>query len=230
MHGLVRDELLEERGGRVPGDATQLEQPDVEEGGELGLELVVEVGKLRVVARDPQHVGAEVDEELHPALEPAEQPQQAVGRGGERVAQAPLRGPTLGGRCRYRRQGSDRIVDRGRIGPEVAREHEREVAPAVVRQRDVRVGNGRGLRALRHRVVQPEELPDHVAQPRRVTLRESRREIERGRAQARPADRAAVVDRRTGATPRRGVRRFRRGRSPSRCRARTAGVCPVGHR
>ena len=84
MHRFVLDQLLEQRGRRVPRDAAQLEQADVEQRRELGPELVADLGERgRVVgadlgiAREAELVGAQVDEELHAVVEPGEQLQQA---------------------------------------------------------------------------------------------------------------------------------------------------------
>ena len=85
VHGLVLDQLLEQRGRRVPGDAAQLEQADVEQRRELRLQLEVDLGRARSrrrrsivgIGREPQLVGAQVDEELHAVVEPGEQPEQA---------------------------------------------------------------------------------------------------------------------------------------------------------
>ena len=86
VHRFVLDQLLEQRGGRVPRDAAQLEQPDVEQHRELRPELVAELGERgRVVGadlgigREAQLVGAQVDEELHAVVEPGEQLEQACG-------------------------------------------------------------------------------------------------------------------------------------------------------
>ncbi len=158
VHRLVRDELLEQRRRRIPRDPAQFEQPHVEERRELRLQLAVEVGEIGVVigpgADDPQHVGAEIDEELHAAFEPAEQPQQPVRGRNERVAQIAFGDPPIGS-ARQRRNG---FVDGVGIGPEVDGEHAQEVASPVVGKRDVRVGDGRGFGALGHRVVQTQEL------------------------------------------------------------------------
>ncbi len=72
------------------------------------------------------------------------------------------------------------------VGPEVVREHAEEVAPAVVGEGHVRVGDRGGLGPLRHRVVQAQQLRDHLAQPGRVAFGQPGREVERG-----PARRAA---------------------------------------
>ncbi len=45
VHRFVLDQLLEQRGRRVPRDAPELEQADVEQRRELRLQLVVEIGE-----------------------------------------------------------------------------------------------------------------------------------------------------------------------------------------
>ena len=101
---------------------------------EVLVQLLVDLGELVVVAREPQQVGAQVDEQLHAAVEPGEQAQQPARGRRERVAQRVV--PRSGGRSAFRRdrRTSAAYVDRVGIDPEVAREHPEEAFAAGVRR------------------------------------------------------------------------------------------------
>ena len=114
VHRFVRDELLQQRGRRVPRDAAQREQPDVEERRDVALQLAVEIAERTIVGGEAQHVAAQVDEELHAAVEAGEQAEQRVGRRRERVAQAAFGGPAVVARAERAHRVVDRVPGRSR--------------------------------------------------------------------------------------------------------------------
>ena len=65
VHRLVLDQLLDQRGRRVPADAAQVEEGDVEPGGEQVLELGVQRQQALVALQVRQQFGAQVDQEAH---------------------------------------------------------------------------------------------------------------------------------------------------------------------
>src|SRR3546814_12531871 len=66
VHGFVGDQLLEQRGRRVPVDGAQVEEAGVEPRQQQLAQVVVEALEIGVVAAQRQQVGAKVDQELHP--------------------------------------------------------------------------------------------------------------------------------------------------------------------
>src|SRR6185312_481662 len=64
VHRLIDDELLEERSGRVPRDARQLEEADIEPAREQCLQVELEPGQHRIAPRHRHKLGAHVDQEF----------------------------------------------------------------------------------------------------------------------------------------------------------------------
>ena len=87
VHRLVLDELLQERPGGIPGDATQLEQPGGEELGQHPLQAAIERFVLGMGPEQGEQLGPQIDGELHPAVEAAEQHEQGFPPWGAGVAQ-----------------------------------------------------------------------------------------------------------------------------------------------
>ena len=65
VHRLVLDQLLDQRGRRVPADAAQVQEGDVEPGGEQVFELGIERQQALVGLEVRQQLGAQVDQEAH---------------------------------------------------------------------------------------------------------------------------------------------------------------------
>ncbi len=90
VHRLVLDQLLDQRGRRVPADAAQLEEADVEPGREHVLHLGIQRQQAPVGLQVRQHLGAHVHQEAHAIGSTAEALQQAPARRHRRAAQAHL--------------------------------------------------------------------------------------------------------------------------------------------
>ncbi|MNR42656.1 hypothetical protein D3C85_1611950 [compost metagenome] len=67
MHGLVADQLFQQRGGRVPGDGLQLEQAHIEPVREQRLQVFVEHAQARHALVPAEHVRAQLDQEVQAA-------------------------------------------------------------------------------------------------------------------------------------------------------------------
>jgi hypothetical protein len=97
VHRLVLDQLFQQRGRGVPGDALQFEEADVEPRREARFQLAVERRQLGVVLQVAQQVGAQVDEELDALRDGVELRQYPDPRRAQRGAQLgfgiPLRRP-----------------------------------------------------------------------------------------------------------------------------------------
>jgi regulator of protease activity HflC (stomatin/prohibitin superfamily) len=78
VHRLVLDQLLDQRRGRVPADAAQLQEADVEPGGEHVLHLDVQRAQAPVGLQVRLQVGAQVDQEADAFAVGAEALQQRV--------------------------------------------------------------------------------------------------------------------------------------------------------
>ena len=64
MHGFIFDELFQQRGRRVPGDALQFQKADIEPRREPVLEFAIERLQFLVVPQEAQQIDAHVDKEL----------------------------------------------------------------------------------------------------------------------------------------------------------------------
>ena len=64
MHGFIFDELFQQRGRRVPGNALQFQEADIEPRREPVLEFAIERLQFLVVPQEAQQIDAHVDEEL----------------------------------------------------------------------------------------------------------------------------------------------------------------------
>ena len=186
-----------------------VEQADVEQCGELRLELAVEIAELGVVARDPQRVGAQVDEELHAALEPGEQAQQPVRGRNERLAQRcarPRAGcPSPSPPRSRRRPFRDPSRSRGRACSKKLRRPSSESATyasatAAASARWVIVSCSRSSSVMTSR------------QASRVTLGEAGREVERGPSGRAPKSASAEPIEEPAGRHRQRFSRRRRGR------------------
>src|SRR3546814_5676127 len=80
VHGFVGDQLLEQRGRRVPVDGAQVEEAGVEPRQQQLAQVVVEALEIGVVAAQRQQVGAQVDQELHPLRQRVELGEEKIGR------------------------------------------------------------------------------------------------------------------------------------------------------
>ena len=150
VHGFVLDELLEQRGRRVPRDARQREQADVEQRGECWHELYVEIGRAPGRRRRPAAASARRStSNFTPPSRPVNRRRSlsAFGVSASRSARSAVR------RSSARRSAVTASSTCASSDPELAGEKQEEVAAAVVGQREVRVGDRGGLGALRHRVV-----------------------------------------------------------------------------
>jgi hypothetical protein len=87
MHRLVLDQLFQQRRRRVPGDALQFEEADVEPGREARFQLAVERRQAGLLVEVAQQVGAQVDEELDALRDGVELRQDADARRAQRGAQ-----------------------------------------------------------------------------------------------------------------------------------------------
>ena len=65
VHGLVADQLLDQRSRRIPVDAAQFEKRHIEPGGEQVLQFGVERNQPLVGLEKRQQLGAQVDQEAH---------------------------------------------------------------------------------------------------------------------------------------------------------------------
>ena len=90
VHGLVFDQLFDQRGGRVPADGAQFQKTDVEPAGEQVFQLGVQRQQGRFRLELLQQFGAQVEQEAHAAGRGAQALQQAGARGMEGLAQLDL--------------------------------------------------------------------------------------------------------------------------------------------
>ena len=155
MHRLVGDDLLEDRGGRVPVDLAQHQEPAVEPRGEEMREVDVERLQRGVGLRRGQQVLAHADQRDGAARAQVQRPQQRLAArldGLEEVCEGGV-GRVLGGlRGGHgglpRRIGGAQRVDVGPVVVEQAAEEGRalgglEALPGL--QRLGRRGDARGL-------------------------------------------------------------------------------------
>ena len=64
VHGFIFDELFQQRGRRVPGNALQFQEADIEPRREPVLEFAIERLQFLVVPQEAQQIDAHVDKEL----------------------------------------------------------------------------------------------------------------------------------------------------------------------
>ena len=149
MYGLVGDQLLEQGGRRIPGDALQLEEPDVEPGRETRFEFAVERTQHRVGLAVTQEVGTQVNEELHALWQSIELGQNAQARGAQRSPQRRLGGP-LGIAADGGLVGRVRLGDALGLRPELGSDEAQESRPPGIGQGLIGFGQTCGALARRN--------------------------------------------------------------------------------
>ncbi len=143
VHGLVLDELFDQRRGRIPADAAQLQKADVEPGGEHVLHLHVQREQALVALEVGLHLGAHLHQEDHPTGVDAEALQQASA-GRHRGAAVMHLGGGLVGRAQ---RGGVTCLCLGRllrVGHEHLAHQQPQIAPALGRGAQVKLGHGFG--------------------------------------------------------------------------------------
>ena len=90
VHGLVDHQLLEQRSGRIPGDAPHFEEAFIEPAGEQRAHILIEPCEAWIVARELHQFGTHIDEKLDPVRQRIELGQQLHPRRFERLAQRAL--------------------------------------------------------------------------------------------------------------------------------------------
>jgi len=83
---LVADQLLQQRGRRVPGQPVELQEADIEPGAQPRFEFAVEHRQLAIGFEVAQQVGAQIDQELHALGQGVELGEDADARGAQRRA------------------------------------------------------------------------------------------------------------------------------------------------
>ena len=131
MHRFVLHQPFEQRRGRLPGDALELQKADVEPRVEARFELAVEGLELGVVAQEAQQVGAQVDQKLDPLRDGVELGQDADPARAHRHAQARFGVPLRGGADLRLILGVG-LGDARRVGAEFERDHAQESMATVV--------------------------------------------------------------------------------------------------
>ena len=118
VHRLRCHQSLERGGRRVPRDLAQLEQADVEQGGEVTAEFIVEQPEGRISAPEGQEIGSQVDEERHAVGEARDHVQQRGVARNHRVTKLTFSRPAF-----HRLAGGAHAIDRAiegeRIGAEL---------------------------------------------------------------------------------------------------------------
>ena len=144
MDRLVGDQLLQEGRRRLPGDAPQVQEADIEPGLQQVAQVVVERFQGRRLAQQRQQVGTHVDQELHPFGQHIELGQKPQPRRHQGLAQSPLRRQTLGllfGFMPFRDLGLDRVA----VGPELLGQERQKLGPALLVQ--LQIGFAQARRA-----------------------------------------------------------------------------------
>ncbi len=133
MDCLVSDQLFEQRGRRLPSDALELQEPDVEPRGKPGLQLSVQRREFLVFIQKTQQVRPQVNQELRALRQCIELGHDAHARRTQRRAQRGLRIP-LARRPERRAIGFIGRGDGLRIGSELAGDHAQELMPPGITQ------------------------------------------------------------------------------------------------
>ena len=149
VHGLVFDQLLEQRRGRGPGDALQLEEADIEPGRQASLQLAIERLEQRVFGDEAQQIRAQVDQELDALRNGVELGQDAQPARAHRGAQPGL-GIPLCGRADRRLVGLVGARHLARVGAEFVRDQLQEGVAAGGVEAQVGLGKAAGALARRH--------------------------------------------------------------------------------
>src|SRR5581483_12032688 len=66
VHGFIDAELLEQGGRRIPGDAFELEEADIEPSGQQRLQVGFQRRETALLAYQLEQLGAHVDQEFDP--------------------------------------------------------------------------------------------------------------------------------------------------------------------
>ena len=185
VDGLGRDQALEHRRRRVPGDLAQLEQPDVEQRREVAGELVVEQAERGVPAAQRQEVGAQLDEEPHAQRQAGDHVEHGGVTRDDRTAQFAL-GLEASTPGRRGAQLLGRAVQGLRIGAELCRQQLEEPAPAVGVEPAVDLEQGFGRGPLGVRLALREQILDDLQDPLCI----GRRQVGRHHQTALTAERA----------------------------------------
>ena len=132
VHGLVGDQLFQERRRRFPTDPLQFEKADIEPVGEQLAEIVGETPHRHVAVGQRDQLVAAIDKELNPFRQRVELAQQPDPRRRQCGAHLPLGSGALDRRRSGREPGACPI-DRGVIDIEFLGEHMEETrSPGLV--------------------------------------------------------------------------------------------------
>ena len=148
MHGLVGHDLFQHQGRGSPGDALQLQEADVEPGVQQVLEIAFQGRHGRIVARQRQQLGPQIDQELHAFGQGVELGQQALAGAFQGIAQG-MFGPIAGGDVGGGGDGGHGAIDAGGVGAEFIGQHMQEALAALGVQTEVGPPQGGGAGAGR---------------------------------------------------------------------------------